>query len=195
LGLHHFDDVGLDNVGALFPDDLFGLQLFHGALHCLPFKGLLWHYVSADGLRLESKVRRDILVRFENWLFDLFVEQFDARVAKLHHCALELLFLHLGELLDSTAGDRIVLIEEAEDGCLEHVSHDLVLLRRVQNLQIHRAIHKQPRQLPVTVGGFVPHRELLCALFHFKRQDARNIVHLGPGARGENLQFEVEAAQ
>jgi hypothetical protein len=169
LRLQHFDDVGLDNVGALFSDNLFFLQLIPGALHGLPLKGFLWNYVSADGIRFKSKVRRDFFVWFENGLFDLFVEQFDARVAKLHHCSLELLFLHVGDVLDSSAGDRILLVEEAEDSRLEHVRNDLVLLWRVHQLQLHRAIVKEPRQLPVAVRGLVPHLEPLCALFHFHR--------------------------
>ena len=77
------------------------------------------------------RVDFDFLVLLEDGFLRVFFEQeFDLRCTKAHHGSLEQLLGQLRPLHDLAVCGLGAIVEEAEDGRLEHISDELVLFGR-----------------------------------------------------------------
>ena len=90
MGFHDLDCVGLHDELPL-ASDLLGLgRLLRSGFCSLLFDNFLWDKIATDRIRVELWVNLDLLTIFKDWFFSVLLqEQFDLRVAKLHHRSLK----------------------------------------------------------------------------------------------------------
>ena len=140
LGLHDPHDVHLADGLALSSNLLSLLSLVLGCLNGLLLDDLLRDEVASDLVAGILGIDLDLFVWLEDWLVDLFEEDLDFRVAESHHGGSELVLWHLSALNDLSAGQLLLIVEEAEDGCLEDIGDQLVLLWGIVQLKLDLAV-------------------------------------------------------
>ena len=85
------------------------------------------------------------------------------------------------------------LVEEAEDGRLEHVRDKLVLFGRESHLKLNLAVCIEPGERSIRIFLLKEEIEALCARLHLRWKLAVGLVHLGPRSVGQNLAGELDA--
>ena len=84
---------------------------------------------------MKLRVDFDFLVFLEDGFLRVFLEQeFDLRCTEAHHSSLEKLLRQLRPLHDLAVCGLSAIIEEAEDGRLEHIGDELILFGRERHL-------------------------------------------------------------
>ena len=138
--------MGLHDVLSLL-GHLLELSILLGRrLDSLLLDHLLGDQGKSDRVACELRVHLDLLVIFKDGLVDLLEQNFDLGVTESHHCTSEVLWVHSGLLDNLSARKLAILVEEAQDGGLENIRDQLILLCCVGHGELDRAVREEPRQ-------------------------------------------------